>query len=81
MPFLAFLLGPIGRWLLVGFAAVSAIGGIYIKGRVDGKASYQAALTRQLNAAIAKGRGAEAEALKKFDAQKELEDDGFERKD
>jgi hypothetical protein len=81
MPFLAFLLGPIGRWLIVAVVAAGAIGGLYAKGRIDGKAAYQAKLTRQLNAAITKGNDAEAEALKKFDSEKELEDDGFQRHD
>lgn len=34
----AFLLGGIGRWLVVGLAGALAIGGLYIKGRVDGNA-------------------------------------------
>ena len=81
MPIIAFLLGPIGRWLMIGVVIAASLGGLYAKGRMDGKAAYQAKLTRQLNAAIAKGRGAEAEALKKFDSQKELEGDGFQRQD
>ncbi len=79
MPFLAFFLGPIGRWLIVGAVALSALGGLYAKGRIDGKASYQAKLTREMNAAIAKGDTARVEALKKFDSNKEIEDDGFSR--
>ena len=80
MPFLAFFLGPIGRWILVAVAVSGAITGLYVKGRIDGKAAYQAKIERQIKAATAKGQGAEAEALKKFDSQKELEDDEFERK-
>lgn len=76
---ITFLLGPIGRYLLIASVVIMAIGGIYVKGRSDGKASYQAALARQANKAIAKGNSAEAEALKKFDEQKDLPDDGFAR--
>lgn len=81
MPFIAFLLGPIGRYLLIGGVILSAIGGVYIKGRVDGKSAYQAKLTREINAAIAKGDAARSDALKKFDSNKEIEDDGFARPD
>ena len=31
MPFLAFLLGPVGRYLLIGVAALAALGGLYYK--------------------------------------------------
>ena len=81
MPIIAFLLGPIGRWLMVGFTILVVIGGVYSKGRIDGKTAYQAKLARQISAAIAKGNGAEADALKRFDSQKELTDDGFQRAD
>ena len=77
--FITWLLGPIGRWLIVAIVAAGAIGGIYAKGRVDGKATYQAKLTRQMNAAIKSGNQAEVDALKKFDSQKDIEDDGFAR--
>ena len=78
---LLWFLGPIGRIVGIALIAVTAIGGVYVKGRIDGKSAYQAKLTRQLNAAIKKGNDAEAKALKKFDSDKELEDDGYERKD
>lgn len=35
----AFLLGGIGRWLVVGLAGALAIGGLYVKGRIDGTAA------------------------------------------
>lgn len=35
----AFLIGGIGRWVVVGLAGVLALGGLYIKGRVDGNAA------------------------------------------
>ena len=79
MPIIAFFLSPIGRYVAIGAAALALLGGIYVKGRSDGKASYQAALTRQANKAITKGNAAEADALKKFDQQKDLTDDGFAR--
>ena len=79
MPFITFLLGPIGRWLMVAVVAMGMLGGLYAKGRIDGKAAYQAKLTRQMNAAIKSGNAAEIDALKKFDSQKDIEDDGFAR--
>ena len=79
MPIIAFFLSPIGRYVAIGLVAVTAIGGIYVKGRSDGKASYQAALSRQAAKAIAKGNSAEADALKKFDLEKDIPDDGFAR--
>lgn len=81
MPFLAFFLGPIGRW--VGIVAVAAmfVAGVYGEGRVDGKAAYQAKLAREINHAITKGDTARTDALKQFDQHKEIEDDGFARQD
>ena len=78
---IAFLFGPIGRYLLIFLVVSAAIGGIYAKGRVDGKAAYQAKLEREIKAAIDKGDTARSDALKKFDSNKEVEDDGFARHD
>ena len=79
MLILAWLVGPIGRYVLIAAAVTAMLGGLYVKGRVDGKTAYQAKLTRQMNKAIAKGNQAEADALKKFDSDKEVENDGFSR--
>ena len=79
MPFLLFLVGPIGRWLVVGTVILAMFGAVYAKGRIDGKSAYQATLTKQINTAIVKGNQAEADALKKFDAEKELPNDPFAR--
>ena len=76
---LAFFLSPVGRWLGIGAIILAAVGGIYVKGRSDGRASYQAKLTRAINKSIETGDRARTEALKKFDAQKDVEDDGFAR--
>ena len=76
---LAFFLSPLGRWVGIGAIILTAIGGIYVKGRSDGKAAYQAKLTREINKSIEKGDRARTEALKKFDATKEIDGDGFER--
>lgn len=77
---LAFFLSPLGRWVGIGAIILAAIGGIYVKGRSDGKAMYQAKLTREINKAIETGDRARTEALKKFDAQKDtIDDDGFAR--
>ena len=75
----AWILSPIGRIVMIAFCTVILLSVIYVKGRVDGKASYQAKLTREINAAISKGDKARTEALQKFDNNKEVEDDGFSR--
>lgn len=76
---LAFFLGPVGRWLAIGAVVLTAFGATYVKGRGDGKKAYQAKLEREINTAIVKGDTARTDALKKFDANKEIENDGFAR--
>ena len=71
--------GPIIASLISGALILGVIGSIYVKGRIDGKAAYQDKLTKQVNTAIAKGNQAEADALKKFDTEKDLPDDPFAR--
>lgn len=65
---LAFFLSPIGRWLAGALVAVAALGGIYTKGRLDGRASYKAKVERQINEAIQKGENGRADALRELDA-------------
>lgn len=79
MMILSFLLSPIGRYVGIAALALTFVSGVYVKGRFDGKAAYQAKLTREINKAIETGDRARTEALKKFDAAKEIEDDGFAR--
>lgn len=79
MAALIWLIGPIGRYVSILIVASVAIGGVYAKGRSDGKSAYQAKLAREINTAIKKGDDARAKALEKFDSNKELENDGFER--
>lgn len=76
---LSFFLSPLGRWVGIAAIVLTVIGGIYLKGRSDGKAAYQAKLTREINKSIQEGDRARTEALKKFDAAKEIDDDGFAR--
>ena len=64
---LAFVLSPIGRWVIGALAAMMFLGGIYTKGRLDGRASYKAKIERQINDAIQKGDNGRADALKKLD--------------
>jgi hypothetical protein len=78
---IAFIFSPLGRYLMIGLAAVAIVGGAYIKGRGDGRDALQAKLDRQIAREVATGNNASAEALKKFDANKDLEDDEFMRKD
>ena len=67
MPFLAFIFSPIGRWLVGILAVIVLLGGIYTKGRIDGRASYKAKIERQINEAVQNGDNGRADALKKLD--------------
>lgn len=75
---IAFFLSPLGRYFAIAGVAFALISGVYLKGRSDGKAYFQAKLTREINEAIAKGDRARAEALNRFDSMKDY-DDGFAR--
>jgi hypothetical protein len=77
---LAFIFSPIGRYAVIALVAVSAVTGIYVKGRSDGRTSYKAKIEREISDAINKGDAARADALRRFDAAPdELPDDGFRR--
>lgn len=76
MSIIAFFLSPLGRYAGIAAVALTFVGGVYVKGRMDGKASFQAKLTREINTAIEKGDRARAEALNRFDSMKDY-DDGF----
>lgn len=65
---IAFLLSPIGRYLAIGIAAVAIVGGVYTKGRLDGRASYKAKIERQIKDAVEKGTDARNNALRELDA-------------
>ncbi len=77
---LAFVFSPIGRYVAIGLVFVAAIGGVYTKGRYDGRTSYKAKIEREIKDAVDKGDAARADALRRFDAAPdELPDDGFRR--
>jgi hypothetical protein len=77
---LAFLFSPLGRYVVIGLVAIAAIGGVYTKGRIDGRSSYKAKIEREIANAIEKGDAARERALRDFDAAPdELPDDGFRR--
>lgn len=63
----SFISSPIGRWLIGAVAMLAVIGGLYTKGRIDGRASYKAKIERQINDAIKKGDNGRADALKNLD--------------
>ncbi len=76
----AFVMSPVGRWLIGGLTVVSLLGGIYLKGRSDGKADYKAKIEREISKAIKDGKDAKAAALREFDAVVDgVRDDGFSR--
>lgn len=77
---IAFFLGPIGRFVALAIFVVSAIGGVYVKGRIDGGAAYHAKMEREIKNAIDKGDVARERALRDFDASPDsVPDDGFRR--
>jgi hypothetical protein len=65
---IAFVMSPIGRWVIGSLSILVLLGGIYTKGRLDGRASYKAKIERQINEAISKGDAGRADALKQLDA-------------
>lgn len=76
----SFFLSPIGKYLAIGLVAVSAISGVYVKGRLDGRASYKAKIEREIADAVNKGDAARERALRDFDASPDVvPDDGFRR--
>lgn len=77
---LAFIFSSIGRYVVIGMVALSALGGIYLKGRSDQKAADKSKIEREIRDAITKGDAARIDALRKFDAAPDsLSNDGFER--
>ena len=73
---IAFVFSPIGRWVVGALSILVLIGGIYTKGRVDGRASYKAKIERQINDAVQKGDTGRADALRKLN-DGELSDNWF----
>lgn len=68
MSILLFFIGPIGRYISIAAIASIALGGVYTKGRLDGRASYKLKVERQINEAILKGDHGRVDALKQLDA-------------
>jgi hypothetical protein len=65
---LAFLFSPIGRYVVIGLVSIAAIGGVYTKGRLDGRASYKAKIERQIDESITSGNEARDRALGELNA-------------
>lgn len=77
---IAFIFSPIGRWVAISTIAALALGGLYAKGRYDGRTAYKAKIEREIKDAIQKGDAARERALRDFDASPDsLPDDGFRR--
>ena len=62
MPFLAFFLSPIGRWLGGAAIVLAVVAGIYMKGHSDGSASVQRKWDAAVQAAIERGEKARSDA-------------------
>lgn len=62
MPFLAFFLSPLGRWLGIAAIALALVAGIYLKGHSDGSASIQRKWDAAVKAAIERGEKARSDA-------------------
>lgn len=77
----AFIFSPIGRWVAGVAVVLALLGGVYTKGRLDGRTSYKAKIEREIRDAIQKGDAARERALRDFDAAPDdsLPDDGFRR--
>ena len=46
--FLAFIVTPIARWIAGGLIITTVIGGLYVKGRTDGKAACELRQQQQM---------------------------------
>ncbi len=68
MAIVSFIFSPIGRYVVIGIGTLAIVGGIYAKGRIDGKASYKAKIERQIKDAIEKGTDARSNSLRELDA-------------
>jgi len=60
---LAFITGPVGRWLLGAVAIVAVLGGVYLKGRSDGEAKIEAAVAEANRKADAKAAALSTDLL------------------
>ena len=65
---IAFFLSPLGRYIGIGLVALAAVGGVYTKGRIDGRAAYKAKIERDINNAINAGSEARQRALDELNA-------------
>lgn len=64
---IGFVTSPLGRWVAIAGVAGVTVFGSYVKGRIDGRASYKAKIERQIDEAIQKGEQGRADALRKLD--------------
>lgn len=58
----------IGRAVSIASICAVALSATYVKGRMDGRASYKAKIERQINDAVDKGQHGRADALRQLDA-------------
>ena len=65
---LALFASPLARYAALALGIMAALGGIYTKGRLDGRASYKAKVERQIHDAITTGDQGRADALRRLDA-------------
>jgi len=85
MGVITFLLSPVGRWIAGALAILAIIGGIYFKGRMDGKGAYRSQVEREITDAVRKGNSAREKALRDFDnlpdadTARGVPDDGWKR--
>lgn len=61
-PIISFIVSPVGRYLAGALAILAVVGGIYMKGRSDGKAVVRAQWEAAERAAIEKGNAARRDA-------------------
>lgn len=63
---LNFILSPLGKWASGVLVALAFIGGVYVKGRSDGKAAYAAKVKAEISDAIKRGQQGRADALQEL---------------
>lgn len=82
MSVLAFVVSPIGRYVVGAGVVTLLLLGVYTKGYSDGRAAYKAKIEREIQNAVRDGNAAREKALREFDALPDTGDvpnDGFRR--
>lgn len=80
---LAFVLGPVGRWVAIGGLALTVLIGAYTRGHMDGTARCEAAVAKAVAAEVqrqAAAGNAALEAARKQAEKSAIENDALQAK-